>query len=394
MNGERSFDIPRLRRFCIRVGVLFSLIAVIIGFFHRQQFFQSYLFAFSFFIGLPLGSLGIYMIHQLTGGMWGTVIRRILEAAFRTLPVVAIFFIPLLFGIKEIYSWSHPDIVHASVALQKKEPYLNVPFFIIRVIVYFAIWFSLCRLMLRWSLREDETGAIEYHWKMEALSGPGLIIYAVTMTFAAIDWFMSLQPDWYSTIYGLLIITGQVLASFAFAVLILYFVYQEKSLSAFVDREKFHDLGNLLLTFVMLWAYLAFSQLLIIWSGDLPEEISWYLDRFHYWGWYGLFLVIFHFALPFVALLMRIVKKTPAYLVVIAVAILIGRWADMFFMIAPDFYHHFAISILDIVLPIALGGFWLYWFLGFLGSAPLLAQHDPNLKQEALVVHGASHAQA
>ncbi|PWT88862.1 MAG: hypothetical protein C5B54_09905 [Acidobacteria bacterium] len=392
--NEEPLNVRRIQRWCIRIGILFSALAAIFLFVNRAQFFVSYLFAFSFWIGLTLGSLGILMVHKLTGGLWGAVIRRILEAAIRTLPVILLFFIPLLFGLKDLYQWSRPELVHASVMLQKKQPYLNPTFFVIRAVIYFAVWFVLFRFLDRWSLQQEETRAPEYGRKMEGVSGPGLILYGLTMTFASIDWFMSLRPDWYSTIYGLLICTGQMLTGFAFSILVLFLLQRYEPVNKIVESEQFHDLGNLLLTFVMLWAYLAFSQLLIIWSGDLPEEISWYTDRLHSWVWVGLFLVIFHFALPFVTLLLRVIKKTPAYLAIIASAILIVRWVDLYWMIAPDIHANISVHLADFLLPIALGAFWLYRFLSTLSDRPLIATHDPNFESEEAIVRGTSHAEA
>jgi hypothetical protein len=374
--------LERLRKRALFIGIagLVLSVAFALAFSNINQFFHSYLLAFSFWVGLPLGSLAILFLHQLTGGRWGAVIRRILEAATRTIPLLAILFIPVLVGIHRIYIWSDPAVIQHDEILQHKEPYLNIPFFIIRAVLYFAIWTALTFAFARLSRKQEESADAALVGRFQKLSGIGLLLYGLTATYASVDWFMSLEPHWFSTIYGLIIITGQVLNSFAFAIVVATLLSQYSPLSDFMGREQFKDLGNLTLTFVMLWAYMSFSQLLIIWSGNLPEEIPWYVHRFHAgWQWLGAILIVFHFAVPFLILLSRAAKKNSRVLVWVAIGLMVMRLADLFWLIAPEFHEKgFHFHPLDILLPIGMGGIWIAYYLRQLNVMPVVAVNDPN----------------
>jgi len=348
-----------------------------------EQFFRSYLVAYLFWFGIALGCLPLLMLHHVVGGTWGFVIRRILEAGTRTLPLMLVLFVPLLFGIHSLYEWSHPDVVARDEVLQAKHAYLNVPFFIIRAAIYFLAWIVFAWFLNRWSDEQDATGNPLLIRRFQLLSAPGIIVYSLAITFASIDWGMSLEPFWFSTIYGMLFIVGQPLAAFAFVIPVVVQLSESRPLSGFVRPEVFQDLGNLLLTFVMLWAYISFSQYLIIWSGNLTDEIPWYLHRgANGWQWVAALLALFHFAVPFVLLLGRANKRRKMILCRIAIAVLVMRWLDMYWLIAPSFFPRVRIHIFDVLLFALLGGIWFYVFWGQLMKRPLLPLRDPNFVLE------------
>src|SRR6266498_5419656 len=306
VNASQSLaaSIDRLRRPALVAGVI-ALGACAAGAIASPgAFFRGYLFAYVFFTGLSLGCLAIVMLHHTTGGAWGIPIRRILESGTRTLPLIAILFLPIALGMKHLYSWSRPEEVAKDALLQAKEAYLNVPFFLARAAFYFAVWIATAYFVNRWSLEQDHAGSPALTRKLQLLSAAGLLAYGLTITFASFDWLMSLEPHWFSTIYGVLIMGGQGLSAMAFLIVVLVWLARRAPLDRIVVPAHFHDLGNLMLAFVMLWAYFSFSQYLIIWSGNLPAEITWYLHRLQTgWRFVGITLVICHFVAPFVLLL-------------------------------------------------------------------------------------------
>jgi len=348
-----------------------------------EQLFRSYLIAYLFWLGIALGCLPVLMLHHLVGGTWGFVIRRILEAGTRTLPLMLLLFLPLLLGIHSLYEWSHPEVVAQDSILQAKRAYLNVPFFVIRAAVYFAAWLLFSYFLNRWSVEQDETGDPQLTRRFQLLSAPGIVVYSLAITFASIDWAMSLEPHWFSTIYGMLFIVGQSLAALAFVIPVAAWLSESPPVSHFLKADVFQDLGNLLLTFVMLWAYVSFSQYLIIWSGNLPEEIPWYLHRGSYgWQWVAAFLALFHFIVPFLLLLSRGSKRRKTFLAVIAASVLLMRWVDLYWLIAPSFLRNVRIHWLDVLLFFAIGILWAYAFFGQLNKRTYLPQRDPSFVLE------------
>jgi hypothetical protein len=322
-------------------------------------------------------------VHYLVGGKWGFLIRRLLEAGGMTLPVMALLFVPLLFGLPHLYSWTHPAEVAGSPALQQKQLYLNVPFFIVRAIVYFAIWSGLAYLLSHWSLQQDRTANPHLTRRLKLLSKGGLVLYVLTVTFASVDWVMSLEPEWYSTIYGMIFITGQGLEALAFVIAVVVALADRPPFADLLTPARYRDLGNLLLTFVMLWAYVAFSQFIIIWSGNLPEEVVWYVHRTAGgWKWIAVFLILFHFFLPFFLLLFRGVKRKARMLAALAVGIMVVHLVNVFWLVIPAFRQAgLAIDWLDIVAPIGIGGVWIAVFLRQLRGKPLLPLHDPHMQE-------------
>ncbi len=349
----------------------------------REHFFKSYLLAYMFWIGIALGSLALSMVHHLSGGAWGVVIRRVLEAASRTLPFMALLFLPIVFGMHELYIWTNADTVAHDIILQKKAPYLNVTFFLVRAALYFVLWSSLALLLSKWSLEQEREGEHGQSLRMQRLSGAGLVIYAVTILFMSVDWVMSLDPHWYSTMFGILFMGGQGLSALAFSIAVVVLLSRTEPMSRVIAPAHLHDLGKLMLAFVMLWAYFSFSQYLIIWSANLPEEIPWYLKRMGGgWQWVGLALIFGHFVLPFVLLLSSDIKKNGRTLIGVAIAVIVMRVVDLFWNIGP--MHHdasFGVTWLDAVAPLALGGVWVALFLWQLQSRSLLPMGEPYLAE-------------
>jgi len=362
------------------VGALLSALGVLLN---PSQFLQSYLMAYMLWLGVTLGCLALGMIHQLSGGAWGVLIRRPIGAATRVLPVMTILFLPIALGMSRMYPWTNADLVAHDEVLQHKQPYLNAPFFLARAAIYFLVWNAISYLLNAWSLEQDRTGNPLIARRMQVLSGGGLVAYGLTITFASFDWLMSLEPHWFSTIYGVLIMGGQGLSALAFLTAALVWLSRRPPLDRIVAASHFHDLGNLMLAFVMLWAYFSFSQYLIIWSGNLPVEIAWYLHRLQT-GWrpVAIALIVFHFCVPFVLLLSRRVKRQPEMLVKVAVAILCIRLIDLFWLIGPEFHEHgIAVSWMDLVVPLALGAIWLGCFVYQLRGRAILPVHDPEFDE-------------
>jgi hypothetical protein len=376
-------ELARYQRQLLTAGGLGLLVSLAGWFVNPSQFFQSYLMAYMLCLGVTLGCLALGMVHQLSGGAWGVVIRRPIGAASRVLPVMTLLFVPVLLGMQHLYVWTHADLVARDEVLQAKHLYLNVPFFLVRAAIYFATWNAISYLLNAWSLEQDRTADPRIARKMQRLSAGGLLAYGLTITFASFDWLMSIEPRWYSTIYGVLIIGGQAVSAMAFLIVVLVWLSRRPPLDRIVVRAHFHDLGNLLLAFVMLWAYFSFSQYLIIWTGNLPGEISWYVHRLQTgWRSIGVALVVFHFAVPFVLLLSRVMKREGHLLLRVAILLLVARMVDLFWLIAPEFHEAgIVVSWLDIVLPLSLGAIWVGAFIWQLRGRAILPVHDPQFDE-------------
>ena len=366
------------------VGVVFGIVAVILAIKSPEEFFRAYLLGFMCWLGVALGSMAILMIRHLTGGGWGMVIRRILGAAMRTVPLLALLFVPIVIGMRSLYIWARPleliEDKHLREHLEDiTKTYLTTNGFIIRAIFYFAIWNLLSYLLTHWSKQTDRAGARDNTDRFKTVAGPGLILYGFTISFAAIDWVMSLDPSWISTIFGLVVLIGEVLSAMCFAVVVERILYNYKPMSDMLKPDFVHDHGKWMLAFTMVWAYFNFSQWLIIWAGNLPAEITYYMRRLNGgWGYVGLIIVIFHFAVPFGILLSRSFKRNIHKLVWLAAWLLLMRYVDLFYIIEPNFSQTLHVTPADVVVPIAIGGFWLAYFFRNLGALPLLPAYDPS----------------
>ena len=385
-NLRPAFD--RLQRGMLIVGL--TAITTTFGFYARnpEQFFRSYLLAFVFWIGFPLGSMAILMLNHLTGGDWGLPIRRPLEAATRTFPAILVLFIPLLLGLKTLYPWMRPEVVSGDAVLRAKAFYLNPSFFLTRAAIYFVIWFGLSYFLNKWSEEQDRTGDPALAKRLEGLSGPGLIFYGLTVTYASIDWVMSLEPHWYSTIFGMIFMMIGVLCAMAMVIIVASLLARHEPFASLVVPAQFNDLGNLLLTFVMLWAYLSFSQWLIIWSGNLRDEIPWYMTRARgAWEGWGLFLIIFHFSVPFLLLLQRGLKRRVRALAWVAAALLVTDFMVVIWMVVPAFEpNRVHIHPQDLTAMCGIGGIWVAAFVWQLKRRPLLPLHATQA--EGVTQHG------
>ena len=385
VRDELDSTIDRLFPRALGVGVLALGVCVVSGVFDPAQFFRSYLFAYLFWFGIALGSLAVLMVHHITGGAWGFIIRRFLEAAAMTLPLMALLFLPILFGLHSIYDWSHPDVIAAESVLQHKSHFfLNVSWFIVRAIVYFILWIALARVLRQSSLEQDKTGAPALTRRLQHLCGPGLVLYVLTVSLAAIDWIMSLEPKWFSTIFGMIIICGQALSAIAAMIVAAVWLAGGKLLSDLVEPEKLRDLGHILHAFMLLWTYMAFSQYLIIWSGDLANEAVFYVHRSQGgWQWVSLFIVVFHFFVPLTLLIFSGIKRNPRLLAGVATILLFAHLVDNFWLVQPTFYDSaLRVHWMDILLPVGLGGLWIAAFIRQLRGHALIPFRDPRLAGE------------
>jgi hypothetical protein len=400
-NYQAPAELNRFRSIALGAGILAVVVLAVMVASpeNREQALRSWLLGFIFWGGIAIGSLGILMLQYVTGGAWGVVIRRIVEAGSRTLPLVAVLFIPILVYVGSLYEWSH--MFGTDRIVTERGWYLTHSGFVVRSIIYFAIFIAMQILLNRWSLAQDGTDNYEDSAKFlgtaTAFSGPGIVVFALVVSFAAIDWTMTLDPHWFSTIWGFLYIAGWSLSCFCFCVVILALLADKEPMNRVIGKRHFHDIGKLMLALVMVWTYFNLSQFLIIWSGNIPEETPWYLKRMKDgWGVIGLVLILFHFAFPFIILLSRDIKRNAKYLAVMAIFILAMRAVDMFYHIAPSptiAGGHGAgglhVSWMDFAAVIGIGGIWLAYFFTQLMKRPMVPVMDPFL--ENAIAHGKGH---
>lgn len=376
-------------------GVILWAATIGAGLLDPHAFMKAYLTGYMLWLGFPLGAVGLLCLHYLVGGGWSFLIRRFLEAAASTVPLMFLLLLPFLVGVADLYLWADSSIVAHDAALQHKSAYLNVDFFRIRAVGYFIVWGLLGHFLVKWSTQQDQLGDVRLTSKLQALAGPGLVIYILTMTFATIDWVMSLDPHWFSTIHGLVFVMGQGVSALALSILCIVKFGHLEALGRFYNERYLRDLGTLMFAFVMLWAYMCFSQYLIIWSGNLPEETPFYIVRGKgVWGWLGLAILLFHFALPFSLLLSREVKRQTKTMTAIAGLVIVMRLVDLFWYIGPAGAHGehaldvpFHVSWIDLAAPLGIGGIWISTFLKHLGSHSLMPMRDPLLEETFKVEH-------
>ena len=388
MNPELRVKCDRIQRRSLIIGSVFLVASILDGIRVPEQFFRSYLLGFIFWIGLPLGCAAFLMIHYLTGGDWGLPVKQPLEAGVRTLPLLLLFVVPLLFALPRLFVWARPAEVAADPTLQYKHVYLNVPFFLVREAIYFAVWLWTARRLTHWSTELYRTGDPTVEDRLQGMSGPGLVLYGLTITFFSIDWIMSLEPHWFSTIFGMIFMVLQVLGALAWVIFVAGLLSRREPITNAITPDRFNDLGNLVLTFVMLWAYLAFSQFLIIWAGNLTKEIPWYVTRAEGgWAIVALIMIFFSFAIPFYLLLMRAIKRRVETLSTLCAALIVINFVDLYWMVVPAFEKAGPrFYLLDFLLPVGLGGIWVAAFVRQLRTRPLLPLHDPRF--EGALQHG------
>lgn len=400
-NYQAPADLNRLRTIALGAGGIALIVWAIGTYFNVEQGLRSWLLGFIFWGGICLGSIGVLILQYLTGGAWGVVIRRIVEAGSRTLPIVVLMFVPLAVGIKSLYEWTHlPADDHVML---HRGWFMTPESWILRSAIYFALFGVMVYLLNKWGGEQDKAtnyeDAEKFLGRATAFCGPTMVFYALVVTFAVVDWVMMLDPHWFSTMWGLLFVAGWALSCFCFTVTILAYLSNRAPMDRVVGKRHFHDLGKLMLALTMVWAYFNFSQFLIIWSGNIPEETGWYITRMSTgWGTVGIVLVLLHFAFPYLLLLRQDLKKKAKVLATIAVFILVMRLVDMFYLISPNpristngvgLGLIASFSWMDIVAPIAVGGIWLWYFFGQLMKRPLVPVMDPFL--ENAIEHGRGH---
>jgi hypothetical protein len=360
------------------VALVGAVLFAIAAWFDRATAFQSYLFVWWYLLGISIGSIAMLAVHNMTGGGWGELVRPWLEAAARALPLVLILSLPLFFVMSDLYAWMRPEALAADPVLRAKRWYLSFGFFVIRNAVYFAVWLTTGYLLRKWAFARAPGAALPDRERLRAISAFGLLLYAGTVIFAAVDWIMSLMPHWYSTTFGLLAGIGQTMTAFSFAIACAAYEYRDAvgaqaNLPSTGPIDKrwptdvpglFQDLGNLVLMFVMTWAYLAFTQYLIIWAEDLPNEIAWFLPRVNTsWHDVALFIIAVHFALPFLVLLSRRAKRIPRTLGALVALLLFAHLVDSFWLVAPAFRPDgITIAWSDVFAVAALGGIFVAVF--------------------------------
>ena len=377
--------INRMSNNAMILGALGAAVTAAGFFLQRETFFQSYLIGYMYWMYITLGSLGLLMVSHLSGGAWGIVSRRVFEAAIRTLPVMAVLFLPIAFDATHLYEWARPAALH-DPGIQTKAAYLNTTFFYARAVGYFAIWIALGFTLSNWGTKQDTDAAVipgPADRKFRVLSGAGIVLFMLTVTFMSVDWMMSLDPHWTSTIFGVLFVGGAGLSALAFTVIVLSGLADAAPMSTLLVKERFHDLGKLMYAFVLLWAYFSVSQLIIVWSGNLPEEIPFYLRRFSGpWGWVSVAVLIGHFVVPFAFLLSSTIKKNRRLAARVALFILAMRAVEIAWMIAPMARHgaNNGPNVYDFAAVLAVGLVWLPMFFRNLAGRPVVPVHDPYLK--------------
>ena len=348
----------------------------------RELFYHSWLMGFIYWFAIACGSLALLLIHHLVAGRWGFMIQRALEAAAKTIPLLALFFIPIVLGMTNLYEWARPEALHDEV-LMSKRLYLNPNGFLIRAGVYFVLTSILAYRLAGLSNKVDAGVDPEAnHRRLLTMSGPGLVAYVLSLSMVAIDWGMSLTPHWFSTMYAPLWLAAQGISTFSFMAIIGHMMGHRKPVSHYMNHQHFHDIGNMMFAFTILYTYMSLGEYIIVWSGNLSEETEWFLDRSGNWHWVALILGVLMFALPFLVLLNKPVKRHSRILSKIAVWVLAMRYIGVFWMIAPTFRHEPRLHWIDLATWAGIGGIWLSAFFGLLKRRPLLPVGDPRFQEK------------
>jgi hypothetical protein len=356
------------------------------AFLDPDRFFHAYLVGWLLWFSVASGCLGLLLLHHLSGGRWGIVVRRPMEAAARTIPLLALLALPLFAGLDRIFVWADHAKVEADHVLHHKAPYLNPTAFTVRFLVTVAVFTLLAFLLSKRSAEQDAgpaAGGAGRAWSMQKASGVGLLLYVLLASFVGFDWLMSLDPHWFSSLYGAIFLSGSAIAALTFLTLVARSLLANEAMRGVLTPKRFHDFGTLLFAFVMFFTYLCISQFIIAYQGNLPEEVVWFTERFEGgWGIVAWALLLFHFFFPFMILLHRSVKRRAPMLALIAAFVLVMRWVDILWQSRPSLAHgHFALSWLDVAAPLAVGGVWFFFFVRELGKRPLLPLNDPALAE-------------
>jgi hypothetical protein len=354
-----------------------------------SRFHHAWLTAFLFWLSLGLAGLFFTMLHYLTAARWSVVLRRVSEGMMLQLPWLAVAFIPVLLGLHDLFEWSHPEVVANDHLLQLKSGYLNVGFFVIRAVVYFGVWAILAYFLRKRSLAQDAQPQHDHISGLRKVSAIGMLLFAVTTTFASFDWLMSLAPHWYSTIFGVYYFGGTFLVGVSALALLSMFLRRNGILRESITVEHYHDLGKLMFAFIIFWAYIGFSQYFLIWYGNIPEETIWFLARWE-GGWksFSLVLLFGHFVIPFVFLIFRGVKRTIPLLGMGAALLVVMQWVDMYWLVYPVYLESGPqIGWIEIAPVIGLGGIFFAGFWRSFSSAPTVPVGDPWLEKSIKFVN-------
>lgn len=350
-----------------------------------EQFYFSWLVAWVFCLSVTLGGLFFVQIQHLTRSRWSVVIRRIPEALIWSFPLLAVLGIPLLLGMHDLYHWTHHELIDPASpefdpVLAGKAGYLNVPFFLGRLAFYFIAWSYLAYRMYTLSVRQDETGDPDITQKLRKTAAWGIPVTAVTTAFAAFDLLMSLDPHWFSTIFGVVFFGGSYLSVMAFMIFTARLFQHRGMLKSSISAEHYHDLGKFLFGFTVFWTYVSFSQYMLIWYGNLPEETVWYRHRLeHGWEYNSAALLAFHFVVPFVVLISRWAKRLLPLLTFMAVWTLVMHWFDLHWIAMPVLHEHSTFHLLDFSALLGIGGIWVGMIYFRLSRHSLVPQRDPRL---------------
>jgi hypothetical protein len=364
-------------------ALLGAVACAILGLANPKQFFFSWLVSFLFFLSLAVGALFFVLIQYATQGGWSIVVRRIGETAFATIPMLALLFVPVLFGLHDLYEWTHAEAVAADPLLQWKTPYLNVPFFLIRAALYFGVWSFIALLYYRGSRGQDATGDPAVSARLRRLAGPAIIVLALTQTFASVDWIMSLTPHWYSTIFGVYFWAGSFVGFIALLSVTAVAMRRAGLLDTVINAEHLHDIGKLLFAFMVFWTYIAFSQFFLIWYANLPEETIWYQARLQgSWMAVSLFLAAGHFVAPFFYLMGRAVKRRGWTLALGGAWLLTMHFVDLYWQVMPTMHPEgLSPSLLDLAAFVAVGGCFVAAAGWLLRRQALVPLRDPRLAE-------------
>ncbi|RLE25998.1 MAG: quinol:cytochrome C oxidoreductase [Acidobacteria bacterium] len=344
---------------------------------------ETYLVSFAYFLSLALGALFFVLLQHLTHAGWSVVVRRLAEALSVNVILMAVLVIPVLLNMEHLYHWAHPGAADHDAILAGKTPFLNPQFFTIRLVVYFAIWSLLAWFFFSNSRKQDSTADPKFTRRMEALSAPGMILFALSLNFAAFDLLMSVNPHWFSTIFGVYFFAGSVVVIMATLVILAAYLQRQGRLQGIVTVEHYHDLGKLLFGFVVFWAYIAFSQYMLYWYGNIPEETVWYLTR-QTGNWTGISVALLfgHFVIPFLALVSRFPKRRPRLLVLAALWMLAMHWLDLYYLVGPEFHPEGAsIGLMDILCFLGMGGLFFLVLAWRLRKIALVPVGDPRLAE-------------
>jgi hypothetical protein len=379
----------RLKGLGLAAGVVCLAVAIVWGLLigdDMRRFFHSYLFAFTYFLSIALGALFFVVLHHLVGATWSVVVRRVAEIITGAFPALFVLMLglalPLLAGSHSLYEWMNSDVVAHDHVLQAKAGYLNAPFFAIRMLIYFAVWMAMSRHFMKRSVEQDESGDPAVSQRLRKLAAPAMIAYALTTAWAGFDLLMSLTPHWFSTIFGVYFFAGAAISIYCLLAILSFSLQRSGRLSRSITVEHYHDLGKMANSFTLFWAYIGFSQFMLIWAANIPEETSFFRPRmFTEWKWASLALIVFHFIVPFVGMMSRHVKRNPPLLAAWATYMLLLHAFDLFWLVMPAYSPDAVVfHPMDVLCLIGAGGICLFGALSVAGNVKLLPVRDPRLE--------------